>query len=70
MIDRIMALRASGMTYAEIAHTVGLSLSRVGELVRRKERRELIAQWNSSARCIHLPNTEIQSAPLDNQMGR
>lgn len=39
---RILVLRAQGLTYAQIAAIVGLSTSRVGEIVRAHERRRIL----------------------------
>lgn len=38
----VLELRAQGLTYAQIAAEVGLSVSRVGELVRADERRRIL----------------------------
>lgn len=40
---RILELRAAGWTYGAIAHDVGLSVSRVGQLVRDHEKQAIIA---------------------------
>lgn len=40
--ERILELRAAGLTYAQIAAEVGLSVSRVGEVVRADERRRIL----------------------------
>ncbi|UOQ60402.1 helix-turn-helix domain-containing protein [Leucobacter rhizosphaerae] len=51
MKSRILELRAVGLTYAQIAAEVGLSTSRVGQIVKSAETRALIEQIraNSSA---------------------
>ncbi len=46
-IGFILELRAAGRTYTQIATEVGLSPSRVGELIRQVERRKFIAQMNT-----------------------
>lgn len=38
----VLELRAGGMTYAQIAAEVGLSVSWVGELVRAEERQRIL----------------------------
>lgn len=46
--ERILELRALGLPYAQIAAEAGLSVSRVGELVRADERRRILETQKSA----------------------